>query len=252
MDPETGRFMSMDTYGGSLTDPLSQNRYLFANSNPVKYRDPSGEFSLGEEETVCSISIILNGIAEASINCIESIMENSALFYDGNPLGLLNVVCDTIQGLIDGLLRGFVFGIAGWFLGWILEYCATAIIALLILNFKSICDDVKRIVNGVYGLINEDESDDSISKTEIVLGVVLLVWDGYCMGKDITGFYNHTIKAKSEFPDPSEPAIITKLGTNGPDGPDGPDDPGINSASIVSIDEYSVTIATGDYFAEVG
>lgn len=69
------------------------------------------------------------------------------------------------------------------------------------------------------------------------------------MGKDITGFYNHTIKAKPEFPDPSEPAIITKLGTNGPDGPD---DPGVNSASIVSIDEYSVTIATGDYLAEVG
>lgn len=249
MDPENGRFLSMDSYGGNLSNPISQNRYLFANSNPVKYRDPRGEFSLGEEETVCSISIILSGIAEASINCIESIMENSALLNDGNPLGLLNVVCDTIQGLIDGLLRGFVFGIAGWYFGWILESCATAIIALLILNIKSICDDVKQIVNGVCGLINEDESDDSISKTEIVLGIILLVWDGYCMGKDITGFYNHTIKAKPEFPDPSEPAIITKLGTNGPDGPD---DPGVNSASIVSIDEYSVTIATGDYLAEVG
>ena len=35
MDPATGTFTSMDTYGGSLTDPMSLHKYLFANSNPV-------------------------------------------------------------------------------------------------------------------------------------------------------------------------------------------------------------------------
>ncbi len=42
MNPATGSFTQMDTYGGSLSDPMSLHKYLFANANPVKYRDPSG------------------------------------------------------------------------------------------------------------------------------------------------------------------------------------------------------------------
>ncbi len=42
MDPSTGTFTSMDTYGGSLSDPMSLHKYMFANSNPVAYYDPSG------------------------------------------------------------------------------------------------------------------------------------------------------------------------------------------------------------------
>ena len=36
MDPSTGTFTSMDTYAGSLSDPMSLHKYLFANANPVK------------------------------------------------------------------------------------------------------------------------------------------------------------------------------------------------------------------------
>ena len=42
MDPSTGTFTSMDTYGGSLSDPMSLHKYMFANSNPVAYCDPGG------------------------------------------------------------------------------------------------------------------------------------------------------------------------------------------------------------------
>lgn len=42
MDPSTGSFTSMDTYGGTAEDPVSQNKYLFANSNPMTYCDPTG------------------------------------------------------------------------------------------------------------------------------------------------------------------------------------------------------------------
>ena len=42
MDTSTGRFISQDTYAGSTADPISLHKYIYANSNPVMYSDPSG------------------------------------------------------------------------------------------------------------------------------------------------------------------------------------------------------------------
>ncbi len=39
---ETGTFMSRDTYAGRVRDILSQNRYTYAENNPVTFADPSG------------------------------------------------------------------------------------------------------------------------------------------------------------------------------------------------------------------
>ncbi len=41
-DPKTGTFTSKDTYAGEKTNPVSRNRYTYANNNPVSYQDPSG------------------------------------------------------------------------------------------------------------------------------------------------------------------------------------------------------------------
>ena len=41
--PETGRFTSQDTNEGDLTNPLSQNRYIYAENDPVNGNDPGGD-----------------------------------------------------------------------------------------------------------------------------------------------------------------------------------------------------------------
>jgi len=41
-DPQTGSFLSEDSYAGDQMEPLSQNRYTYAENNPVNQEDPSG------------------------------------------------------------------------------------------------------------------------------------------------------------------------------------------------------------------
>ena len=39
MNPNTGTFITMDPYQGSLFDPVSLHKYLYANANPIMYSD---------------------------------------------------------------------------------------------------------------------------------------------------------------------------------------------------------------------
>lgn len=41
-DPSIGRFISADPYWGRLDDPVSQNRFIYVQNNPLLYTDPSG------------------------------------------------------------------------------------------------------------------------------------------------------------------------------------------------------------------
>ncbi|HEV2318424.1 MAG TPA: RHS repeat-associated core domain-containing protein, partial [Verrucomicrobiae bacterium] len=42
LNPDTGRFWTMDSYDGDDEDPLSLHKYLYGADNPVNMRDPSG------------------------------------------------------------------------------------------------------------------------------------------------------------------------------------------------------------------
>lgn len=48
MNPSTGTFITIDEYSGSVFEPVSLHKYLYANANPVMFSDPSGYFSLGD------------------------------------------------------------------------------------------------------------------------------------------------------------------------------------------------------------
>ncbi|QUI22057.1 RHS repeat-associated core domain-containing protein [Vallitalea pronyensis] len=45
-NPGVGRFITENSYWGSMDDPLSLNLYTYCKNNPVAYIDPSGHFAL--------------------------------------------------------------------------------------------------------------------------------------------------------------------------------------------------------------
>jgi RHS repeat-associated protein len=63
MDPEVGRFLSVDPLTGDPQSPLSLHRYLYGNANPVLYSDPSGYFSLKDALVTASVISVVSSIA---------------------------------------------------------------------------------------------------------------------------------------------------------------------------------------------
>ncbi|MFB8796567.1 MAG: RHS repeat-associated core domain-containing protein, partial [Microcoleus sp.] len=49
-NPGVGRFTRRDTYEGSLSNPISLHKYVYGNSNPVNYIDPTGLFGMSLQE----------------------------------------------------------------------------------------------------------------------------------------------------------------------------------------------------------
>ena len=111
MNPKTGTFISMDTYAGSLDNPVSLHKYLYANANPVKYTDPSGNFSFSE----LSISQTIKSIQESSIVQVLNIKKmmswaNLVITLHGiaHQFRLLMSGEATILGLMWALVKGMI------------------------------------------------------------------------------------------------------------------------------------------------
>ncbi|MBC3917556.1 AHH domain-containing protein, partial [Undibacterium sp. CY18W] len=77
-DANVGRFVSMDTYPGARTKPITINKYIYANANPIGMRDPSGRASLGEQAAAGNIASTLGNLqANFGFNLMNAAMDPS-------------------------------------------------------------------------------------------------------------------------------------------------------------------------------
>ena len=58
LDPQVGRFATQDQYQGDIALPVSANSYVYANSNPIKFTDPTGFVAAPEYASIGSRAVI--------------------------------------------------------------------------------------------------------------------------------------------------------------------------------------------------
>ena len=91
MNPSVGRFITMDSYEGSIDDPVSLHKYLYANANPVSNSDPSGYNTMADFETATGIQGILRQIATPNPKALLDLVG-----------GIIDVGRDVISTIRDG------------------------------------------------------------------------------------------------------------------------------------------------------
>jgi RHS repeat-associated protein len=77
-DAGTGRFTRRDTYEGNTFSPITLNKYVYGNGNPVNYTDPTGLYSQAEISASFSLENILTGIRWGGyINKLYNLYDNT-------------------------------------------------------------------------------------------------------------------------------------------------------------------------------
>ncbi|MBI2513923.1 MAG: hypothetical protein HYV96_18285, partial [Opitutae bacterium] len=72
----TGRFWNHDTYEGSAADPTSLHKYLYAHASPVRFNDPTGNFTLVEVAVTVAAIATIYAIAKPVVRgALEGVFE---------------------------------------------------------------------------------------------------------------------------------------------------------------------------------
>ncbi|CUV66609.1 hypothetical protein BN3087_960003 [Sulfurovum sp. enrichment culture clone C5] len=87
-NPSQARFISRDTYDGTLTNPITQNHYAYANANPMMYTDPSGRMSMISVTFNMSVMNSLNTSQLVRVQLMRQIMQEAGCFVIEETLDL--------------------------------------------------------------------------------------------------------------------------------------------------------------------
>ena len=149
MNPTVGTFISMDSYDGSIDDPVSLHKYLYANANPVSNSDPSGYKNVMEFQVTTGIQGIINKIAmpnpKALLDMVGGIFDVGrdviSTIKDGKEKNLdtAEIAINVAAGLITSLVTNFSCLITSFQppVGYILMGVAAIVVGIIaVYNFS--------------------------------------------------------------------------------------------------------------------
>ena len=163
MSPETGSFTSMDTWQGDLYEPVTLHKYLYANANPVKYKDPSGMFSLPE----CNIASAIGAELYQNQNVILGMS-----LLNGIGKSVMTGLCggdagDMTEAFLEGMIEGAAMGML---------FCAAAAVLatsmLTVMMAHTAASSVVSIVLAIYSVSEGDYLNALVYGAVAVAGII--------------------------------------------------------------------------------
>lgn len=82
MDAKAGRFVSMDTWQGVDTEPVTLHKYLYANASPASYVDPSGHMGMASVSVSMNINMTLSTMRLAQMTALTGALFGTAAVFD--------------------------------------------------------------------------------------------------------------------------------------------------------------------------
>jgi RHS repeat-associated protein len=177
MDPSTGTFTSMDTYGGSLSDPMSLHKYMFANSNPVMYSDPSGHATLTEQMLVCGL---IGELASSTIYLVELFTTDNIQYNSWYEAG---------YGALRAVISGFAAGVVMWALHTVFAaIVGMAVAAIVFGSFGAVMS-----ILGIFdAALDWENGDTDLGTVKVIMSVISLFLSVFSINLGVKGFYAST------------------------------------------------------------
>jgi RHS repeat-associated protein len=125
MDPSTGTFTSMDSYEGRMSDPDSLHKYLYANANPVVYKDPSGHTSVAEQACATAIMAV---VSQRYTICLAGLM---GAIFGAAVSPLLKGNANAEDHMLKSMISGFIMGAGISAIGFI----SAAVFSISLIHF---------------------------------------------------------------------------------------------------------------------
>ena len=178
MNPSVGTFISMDSYEGSIDDPVSLHKYLYADANPVSNSDPSGYNTVAELEATTGIQGILRQIATPNPKALVDLVG-----------GIIDVGRDVISTIKDGKEQGLEAE-------KIAENVAAGLVTSLVTNFSCMLTSlgpigyvlmgIAAIVVGLVAVQNFAEGNTGMGIAQVInlVSIVFSMFNPTCFTGD--------------------------------------------------------------------
>lgn len=178
MNPSVGTFISMDSYSGSIDDPVSLHKYLYANSNPVMYSDPSGNFA------VLAGTLVMTAVSNyAQSEHDQAVLKLGMKIISG--LSVLKDVINTVQSAFANELEGGAL--------WAAILCGT--VSSILCNFSCAIIELEAagaifaVGIGIIAIcigeaVSRGDAESAIDRTVQLISVIFSMFNPSCFTGD--------------------------------------------------------------------